>query len=82
MQLNDAPTKAWENLPAESMAERLLPGEGDIPVADVVRVLDEIGSNAPIGVEVFNDRHDDMDPAEIGRQTAEATRRVLAEARS
>ncbi|MCH2171797.1 sugar phosphate isomerase/epimerase [Myxococcota bacterium] len=81
-QLNDAPVEAWEDLPRESMEARLTPGEGVIPIADVVRVLDEIGSTAPMGVEVFNKTHDDMPPAEVGRKTAEATRRVLQQARS
>jgi sugar phosphate isomerase/epimerase len=80
-QLNDAPSEAWDDLPDESIKARLAPGEGMIPIADVVRVLDEIGSQAPIGVEVFNVRHESMPPAEVGRYTAEATRKVLAEAR-
>ncbi len=80
-QLNDAPASGWDDLPSESMQARLNPGEGVIPIADVIRVLDEIGSQAPIGVEIFHTRHDSMTPAEVGRSTALATRRVLAVAR-
>jgi len=80
-QWNDAPTQPWPSLPEEAMQGRLLPGEGDIPLALLVRTLDEIGSRAPTGVEVICERHESMDPAEVGRQTAEAMRRVLAEAR-
>ena len=71
-----------EDLITESIEARLLPGEGDIPLAEIIRLLDEIGSNAPLGVEVFNKRHATMQPADVGRSTAEATRRLLAKARS
>jgi sugar phosphate isomerase/epimerase len=80
-QFNDAPAEPAADIMAETMEGRLLPGEGDIPIVDIIRVLDEIGCQAPIGVEVFNSRHDSMAPAEVGRVTADATRRVLAEAR-
>jgi sugar phosphate isomerase/epimerase len=80
-QFNDAPAEPAEDIMTETIEGRLLPGEGVIPIVDIIRVLDEIGSQAPIGVEVFNSRHDSMAPAEVGRVTAEATRRVLAEAR-
>ncbi len=80
-QWNDAPATPSANLMEEAMSARLLPGEGDIPLVDLVRALDEIGSCAPIGVEVIHARHDAMDPEEVGRQTAEAMRSVLREAR-
>ncbi|MBY0400899.1 sugar phosphate isomerase/epimerase [Myxococcota bacterium] len=81
VQLNDAPSSAAENLMMESMLARRMPGDGDIPIAEIVRVLDSIGSRAPIGVEVFHERHAQMDATEVARRAAEATRRVLAEAR-
>lgn len=81
-QLNDAPERAAENLAVEAMTARLSPGEGVIPLVDLIRTLDEIGSRAPIGVEVINERHETMDPAEVGRYTAADMRRVLAQARS
>lgn len=80
-QWNDAPLAPSDDLPKEAMAARLLPGEGDIPLVDLVRTLDEIGSSAAIGIEVINRRHETMEPKEVGQQTAEAMRRVLAEAR-
>jgi len=80
-QWNDAPRQPSENLPAEAMQARLLPGDGDIPLVDLVRALDEIGSRAPIGVEVIRTDHDAMTPEEVGRRTAEAMRAVLREAR-
>ena len=80
-QFNDAPEAASEDLMAEAMQARRLPGEGDIPIVDLIRTLDEIGSRAPIGVEVIRTEHDAMAPREVGRRTAEAMRRVLREAR-
>lgn len=80
-QWNDAPAEVSDDLMVESMQARLLPGEGDIPLVDLVRALDTIGSKAPIGVEVIHARHDSMDPALVGRQTAEAMRAVLDRAR-
>ena len=80
-QWNDAPEQPSEDLPTEAMTARLLPGDGDIPLVELVRALDAIGSRAPIGVEVIHARHDTMDPAEVGRTTAAAMRRVLDTAR-
>lgn len=80
-QFNDAPAEAWPNLQEECMQARLSPGEGVIPLAELVRTLDAIGSRAPIGVEVIHARHETMDPKEVGRRTAEDMRRVLTEAR-
>ena len=80
-QWSDAPATPAEILPVEAMTARLLPGEGDAPLVEVARALDAIGSQAPIGVEVIASVHDDMPPAEVGRQTAAAMRGILAEAR-
>ena len=81
-QWNDAPLEPAADLAVEAMSARLSPGEGAIPLVDLVRTLDEIGSRAPIGVEVIHARHEKMDPAEVGRYTAADMRRVLAAARS
>ena len=82
VQLNDAPAERPGDLVTESIEARLLPGEGVIPIVEVIRTLDAIGSNAPLGVEVFHKKHASMKPADVGRSTAEATRRVLAQARN
>ena len=39
------------------------------------------GSTAPVGVEVIHARHETMDPAEVGKQTGDAMRAILTEAR-
>jgi len=81
VQINGAPAQPNGPAMVESMRERLLPDEGDIDVAGLVAILDEIGSRAPIGVEVFSDSFAALDPREIAARCASAAQRVLARAR-
>jgi sugar phosphate isomerase/epimerase len=81
VQLNDAPAEPAADLVAETLNARLLPGEGAIPLVRWVRLLDRIGSRAPIGVEVFSQALDALPPGEAGRRCGEAVRRVLMAAR-
>lgn len=80
VQLNDAPTDAAPNVVEETLHGRLLPGEGDIDLGRIVRVLREIGCEAPIGVEVFSDELSKLSPEEIGRRCGETVREVLGSA--
>ena len=82
VQLNDAPAAPSENLVAETMQARLLPGEGAIPLVRWLRILDAIGSRAPLGVEVFSKTLDALPPVEVGRRCGAAARAVLAAARA
>jgi sugar phosphate isomerase/epimerase len=82
VQINDAPAQATGDLLTETTTARLLPGEGAIPLTRWLRLLDEIGSRAPIGVEVFSRALDALPPLEVGRRCGESARRVLAAARS
>lgn len=82
VQINDAPREPAGDLLSETTSARLLPGEGAIPVARWLRLLAELGSQAPIGVEVFSSALDRLAPSEVGRRCGEAARRVLAEARA
>jgi sugar phosphate isomerase/epimerase len=82
VQINDAPREPSGDLLTETTSARLLPGEGDIPLVAWLRLLDEIGSRAPIGVEVFSQALDRLPPIEVGRRCGEAARRVLERARS
>ncbi len=81
VQLNDATAAGPPDMMMESMMGRLMPGEGVIPIAEVIRVLDQIGSTAPLGIEVFHAKHASMPAGEVARLAAEAARRVLATAR-
>ena len=80
VQLNDAPTQPAANVVEETLHGRLLPGDGDIDLSGIVSALREIGSRAPIGVEVFSDDLQRLPPVEIGRRCGETTRAILAAA--
>ena len=81
IQLDDAPAEAEANLVDETLHRRLLPGEGDAGVANLIRILDAGGCQAPLGVEVFQDGLNGLPPAEVAQRVADATRAVIAEAR-
>lgn len=78
IQLNDAPAARPDDLVLESMQARLLPGEGDAPLAEILRALRDTGTRAPVGVEVFSAELDRLPAVEVGRRAGEAARRVLA----
>lgn len=82
IQLNNAPREPNGAAMVETMHERQLPDEGDIDVAQLVRILDAIGSPAPIGVEVFSDSLLALPASEAARRCGDAVRRILLAARS
>jgi sugar phosphate isomerase/epimerase len=82
LQINDAPAQPEEDLVDETMHRRLLPGEGDINLLGLLRTLDELGSPAPVSIEVFSDELAALPPAECAWRTTTATRRVLKAARA
>jgi sugar phosphate isomerase/epimerase len=81
VQLNDAPAAAAADLVAETLTARLVPGEGEIPLVRWLRILDAIGSRAPLGVEVFSEALDALPPLEVGKRCGAAARALLAAAR-
>lgn len=81
VQLDDGPAAAEENLMHATLHERALPGEGEFDLAGIRRALREIGSSAPIGVEVFSDDLHSLGAYEAAKRAASSTRRVLEEAR-
>lgn len=80
VQLCDAPATPEADPIAETLRRRLLPGEGDIDLVAILRWLREVGSTAPIGVEVFSEKLAALPAREAARRAAEAARRVLAQA--
>ena len=82
IQLDDCPAEPEENLIAETLNRRLMPGEGDADVVGLIRALDAGGCTAPLGVEVFSEELMPMSPREAAVRVAEATRKVVAEARA
>ena len=81
IQLDDAPAQAESNLVDETLHRRLLPGDGDAEVSELIRILDEGGCTAPLGVEVFCDDLASLSAPELAKRSAEATRRVVRAAR-
>ena len=77
VQINDAPLAPEADLVQESLERRLLPGEGELPLLEMLAILDEIGCRAPIGVEVFSKALDALPPVEVGRRAGAAARRVF-----
>lgn len=59
---------------------RVPPGEGEFDLVTFLRALQEIGSNAPIAVEVLSDQLEGRDAAEVAAQLMAATRQVRLEA--
>jgi sugar phosphate isomerase/epimerase len=81
IQLDDAPAAAEDDLVTETLQRRLLPGEGDIGLVELVRRLDAGGCRAPIGVEVFSTELQKLPAREAAQRAADTTRAVLSEAR-
>jgi sugar phosphate isomerase/epimerase len=79
LQLDDAPAAPEADLPTAALHERLLPGDGELDLRALLRTLADIGTAAPVGVEVFDDRLHALDPAEIGRRAGVAVRGLLAD---
>jgi 4-hydroxyphenylpyruvate dioxygenase len=55
VQIADAPSLSMDPL-ALSRHFRCMPGQGDLPLADYVATLKEIGYDAVLSLEIFNDR--------------------------
>jgi sugar phosphate isomerase/epimerase len=82
IQLNDAPAEPMANMLEETLHHRLVPGEGDIDLVGLMRLLDEIGSPAPRCVEVFSDKLlSQGSPGEIAVLMGDAIRAIRARAR-
>ncbi len=76
VQLSDAPAAAEPEPLHATLHERLLPGEGELPLPALLADLRAAATDAPIGVEVFSDALHTLDPVEVGRR-AGASLRVL-----
>lgn len=81
VQINDAPSRPGDDLRHESLTARLLPGDGAFDLVGLIEVLDRIGCNAPIGVEVFSDALSAVPPAELLRRWANSASRTVDIAR-
>ena len=77
LHVNDA-----KNLPREQLMDqdRLLPGEGVIPLADWLKAIDSTGFDGFIAMEVLGPRLADLDSETCARLGMEAHREVFAAA--
>lgn len=78
VQLADA---TW-NLAAATLVEdllhhRLLPGDGEFPIHDVLGVLQTTGGLSSVGIELFSDAMDALPADEVGRRVGERLRTTL-----
>jgi sugar phosphate isomerase/epimerase len=78
VQISDAPRDPAADLFAETMSQRLLPGQGTIDLAAFVGTLDAKVDNLAATVEVLSDELLRAGPVESARRAADATRRLLA----
>lgn len=60
-------------------ADRLLPGEGVLPLSDFITQLRSFGYDGPWSVETFNPRYWDEDPAQVARRAYAAGLGVLGQ---
>jgi sugar phosphate isomerase/epimerase len=80
--LDDADAEPVGTLLEDTLHRRRVPGEGALPLVDYVRMLDEIGVRVPFGIEVISDELNALPAAEAARRAVDASRAVIAEARS
>jgi len=76
VQISDAPLAATPDLLHETMHERLLPGEGAVPLADLLRRLEEGASPAPYTLEIFSDAHNAHGPEAAVERAVSSLERV------
>ncbi len=72
--INDA-----EDLPKEQLtdAQRLYPGTGILPIAEIKEHFDNIGYDRMVSIEIFRPEYWDQDPFEVARKAKAATEEVL-----
>ncbi|HEX4127445.1 MAG TPA: sugar phosphate isomerase/epimerase [Acidimicrobiales bacterium] len=77
VQLSDAPATPEPEPLHATLHERLLPGEGELPLPSLLADLRATATEAPLGVEVFSDVLHGRDPVEVGRRAGTSLRALL-----
>lgn len=78
MQLSDAPlAQDPDTLAEDTIKARRWPGQGELPLVDFARAVQEKGFLTAVGQEVFNPAADQLSAEAVGRRAAETTRTVL-----
>ncbi len=69
----------WSGIPRELVtdADRIMPGDGDLPLLDVLRRLKRLGYAGPVSLELLNPVFWQMKPTQVMELGAAAVRRVL-----
>ena len=67
---------------ADCLTNRVPPGEGEFALEEMVRILDDLGSTAPIGLEVCSAQLWEGPVAAAAQLAADGMRSVLSQARS
>lgn len=81
VQIADAdPSRAGMDLIEECVRFRVLPGEGSLPLQEILQILVEKGGVTCIGPEVYSDFMDTLDAATAARMAGESTARLLTKA--
>jgi len=78
VELSDGPYGIAEEWLDEVINRRKLPGEGDFPIRDYIRVFRELGYHGPWGVEVLSEELRNLPIDEIFDRAYEATSAQLA----
>ena len=66
------PHRGAQKMMKDAQCSRLFPGEGAMPVAEVLAILSGKGVAPAIGVEVFNLEHNALKPADIAMRAMQA----------
>lgn len=78
VQFNDGPaTPSIDDYYTETMAHRLLPGEGEFEIDRFLDVMAVVAPDAPISVEVLSEELARLPAVDIGRNVGVATRSCL-----
>ncbi|MCP1470406.1 sugar phosphate isomerase/epimerase [Sphingobium sp. OAS761] len=81
VQINDAPTRASDDLMRETMNGRMLPGTGSFDLPGFIAAIDATGSTAPLSVEIFSSELAQQPMADAIRDWAGSALSVVAQAR-
>lgn len=66
----------------DCVENRLVPGEGEFDLVGILRLLDEMGVEVPVSLEVISTRLQALPPADVAQRIREGFVKVLREARS
>jgi sugar phosphate isomerase/epimerase len=60
--------------------DRVLPGEGGLPLRELLAAIADTGYRGPVSVEVFHPKYGNRSPHEVAREARERTLQILRQA--